>query len=62
MVFARTVQVEKSSYPYIEKEIQNRIIVDRDVNVIAISSYLESYYSSKGICTISNPVIFDTSK
>lgn len=55
-------RLRKFSYPYIEKEIQNRIIVDRDVNVIAISSYLESYYSSKGICTIKIPVIFDTSK
>ncbi len=45
---------------YIAKNRLNKKLIDKRVKVIAISSYLERYFSGKGIKTIRIPVIMDT--
>lgn len=48
------------AYPYLMKERTNRKLVDNPIAVIAISSYLESYFKQKGLKTIRIPVIMDS--
>lgn len=44
---------------FISKEINNRFIIDKSFIVIAISKYLEKYYSDRSIRTIRIPVVMD---
>ena len=45
------------SFNYILKNIENRYIIDENVRVIAISSYLYNYYKGKGCKTTQIPII-----
>lgn len=47
------------SFAYYEKDFINRFVIDRHFKVIAISKYLENYYSGKGIPVVRVPVILD---
>lgn len=49
------------SLSYISKELTNRIIIDKNFSVIAISKYLEQHFLSRGIATVRIPVIMDVS-
>ncbi len=49
----------KISPSYIKNNYINKHKITRDFKVIAISSYLERYFSSKGIDTLRIPVIMD---
>ncbi len=51
----------KFAYAYREKNKINSRLIDKNFKVIAISSFLEKYYSQKGIFTKQIPVIMDTS-
>ena len=42
---------------YIKKDIVNRFLVDRSMNVIAISRYLTDYYTSKKINCVNIPIV-----
>ena len=44
---------------YIAKSIINRVIIDKNFKVIAISRYLEKYFCKKGIDTINIPMLCD---
>ncbi len=44
---------------YIRKDINNRFLINKNFRVIAISKFLEDYYSRKGIKTVRIPVILD---
>ncbi len=44
---------------FILKELNNRIIIDKNFRVIAISAFLHRYYSNKKIMSIRIPIIFD---
>lgn len=50
----------KLSIEYLMKEFTNRVAVKKPIKVIAISEYLEDYFSSKGLKTIRIPVIMDS--
>lgn len=50
----------KLSYPYIKKNITNRFLIRKPFTVIAISSYLERHFQSKGLTTLRIPVIMDS--
>ena len=45
---------------YRKKDYINKYLIDKSVKVLAISTYLEEYFSNKGIKTIRIPVIMDT--
>lgn len=45
------------SLAYLEKDIINRFVIDKNVKVISISKYLEEYFTKKGITTIRIPII-----
>lgn len=47
------------AYPYILKNRTNTRCIKKPISVIAISSYLERYFSGKGLNTIRVPVIMD---
>ncbi len=44
---------------YILKELLNRKLIDQPIKVIAISKYLENYFSAKGLPTLRIPVLMD---
>ena len=48
------------SYPYILKNRTNKKLIKKPISVIAISTYLEKYFESKGLSTIRVPVIMDS--
>lgn len=50
---------KKFALPYVMKDILNKYLVDKQINVFAISSYLNNYYSSKQIRTQRLPIILD---
>ena len=50
----------KFSVEYLMKDYTNRVAVKKPIKVIAISEYLEKYFSSKGLKTIRIPVIMDS--
>lgn len=45
--------------PYILKNLLNRYIIDKKVNVVAISSFLQNYFQLKGINTLRIPIMMD---
>lgn len=45
--------------PYVLKNLLNRYLLDRQVQVIAISKYLYSYFDSKGISVTRIPIVWD---
>lgn len=47
------------SYPYILKNRLNRKLIKKPISVIAISRFLEIYFTNKGITTLRIPVIMD---
>lgn len=47
----------KRSLTYIQKNIVNRYILNKDFHVIAISKYLYDYFTSKGIPTVRIPIL-----
>lgn len=49
----------KLSLPYISKNILNKYLIDKSINVFAISDYLNNYYKTKGINSIRIPIIVD---
>lgn len=50
----------KLAYPYILKNTTNTKLIKSPIDVIAISSYLEKHFTSKGLRTIRIPVIMDS--
>ena len=44
---------------YISMDRRNRVIIDRSVRVIAISSYLENYFKSREIATVRIPAVMN---
>ena len=48
------------SYPYILKNLMNRIWIKAPIRVIAISTYLEKHFASRGLRTVRIPVIMDS--
>ncbi len=50
---------QKLSYFFIENNFINRYVLDKHFKIIAISSYLEKYFSNKKIETIRIPVLMD---
>ena len=47
----------KYSYSYREKDRMNRKVIDQNFRVIAISRYLEKYFSDKGIKCVYIPIV-----
>lgn len=47
------------SLAYLEKDIINRFVIDKNVKVISISKYLEEYFTKKGITTVRIPILAD---
>lgn len=48
------------AYPYILKDRTNRKLITKPIAVIAISTYLEKYFCSKGLLVTRIPVIMDS--
>lgn len=47
------------SRSYLEKNIENKYLITKQTKVIAISTFLENYFKSKGINTVRIPVYMD---
>lgn len=47
------------AYPYVLKEITNRLMIRKPISVIAISTYLENFFQKKNLRTVRIPVIMD---
>lgn len=52
----------KFAIEYIQKNIENKYLIKKDVRVIAISKYLELYFTSKGCITTRIPIFFNTNE
>lgn len=48
--------------PYILKNCLNKYLIDKQIAVLAISTFLYNYFISKGIRTLQVPVMFDTQR
>ena len=59
---ARQFKLGFLSPEFIFKELNNRIVVDKNFKVISISKFLHNYYSNKNISSIRIPIIFDKSE
>lgn len=58
--YSRSQFVLRSLSPvYIEKNIINRFVINKNFNVISISRYLENYFKEKHINTVRIPAILD---
>ncbi|WP_286949898.1 glycosyltransferase [Exiguobacterium sp. UBA4551] len=52
----------KLNYFYLEKDIMNRFLIDKNFKVISISNYLNKYFRSKGIRSVRIPFILDVKR
>lgn len=55
-------KLKRFALPYILKDLNNRIFIDKSFKVIAISKYLENHFKLRGIEAIRIPVIMDVNE
>lgn len=52
----------KFAFEYIQKNIENKYLINRNIRVIAISKYLEQYYLLKQCKVVRIPIFFNTNE